>query len=233
MFRTLHLLLIPVVVCSLACVATSKEIIDPAEAQADPDFSIQGEYVGEKVTLATQKAVTEARTQHQDVSTKLIAASIRNGDQLATLAGVDVQTIPPKAMEEFQKSGRKPEDIHDNVDTDLKPGVDMSTGWGKNFPALWEVSAEFKQFVDDLVKSGNPDGMSGEDLVRFCETRNVNLFHRFTDADLKKIYDHGKIPKLNDWPETIALDDLMTHSALQSFTKDQDALDDRIRSFLK
>lgn len=192
-----------------------------------------GEFVGEKVTLATQKAVTEARTQYQDVSTKLIAASIRNGDQLATLAGVDVQTIPPKAMEEFQKSGRKPEDIRSNLDADLEPGVDLKAGWGKNFPALWEVSAEFRQFVDDLVNSGNPDGMSGEDLMRYCETRNVNLFHRFTEADLKKIYEDGKIPRLSDWPEAIALDDLMTQSALQSFTKDQAALDDRIRSFLK
>lgn len=47
MFRTLHLLWIPVVVCGLACMATSKEITDPAEAKADPDFSIQGEYIGE------------------------------------------------------------------------------------------------------------------------------------------------------------------------------------------
>jgi len=192
-----------------------------------------GENVGEKVTLATQNAVTEARTQYKDVSTKLIAASIRNGDQLATLAGVDVQTIPPKAMQEFQASGRKPEDIYNNVGADLKPGVDLNTGWGKNFPACWQVTDEFKQFVDDLLESGNPSAMSGEDLVKFCESKKVNLFHRFSDADLKKIYDHGKIPKLADWPETIALDDLMTHSALESFTKDQDALDDRIRSFLK
>jgi len=47
MFRAAHLLLIPLVVCSLACTATSKEIIDPEEAKADPDFAIQGEYVGE------------------------------------------------------------------------------------------------------------------------------------------------------------------------------------------
>ena len=49
MFRTAHLLLIPLVICVLACTATSKEITDPAEAQADPDFYIQGEYVGEGI----------------------------------------------------------------------------------------------------------------------------------------------------------------------------------------
>lgn len=47
MFPRLHLLLIPVVVCGLARIATSKEITDPAEAKADPDFAVQGEYVGE------------------------------------------------------------------------------------------------------------------------------------------------------------------------------------------
>ncbi|MGP0565055.1 MULTISPECIES: transaldolase family protein [unclassified Nitrospina] len=192
-----------------------------------------GSNIGEKVTFATQHAVREAGKQDKQVTSKLIAASIRNGDQVAALAGVDVQTIPPKAMQEFQKSGRKPEEVKNILNTDLKPGVDMSGGWGSQVARLWQVEDTFKQFVDTLLKDGNPDGMGGEDLVKFSEKSKVDLFHRFSDGDLKKIYDHGKIPQLADWPETVALDDLMTQSALQSFTKDQDALDDRIRSFLK
>ncbi len=51
MIRRLNLLLIPVVICGLASAAETpskkKEITDPAEAKADPDFSIQGEYVGQ------------------------------------------------------------------------------------------------------------------------------------------------------------------------------------------
>ncbi len=52
MTRRLYLLLIPVVIFGLTSVALArrppaKEITDPAEAKADPDFSIQGEYVGE------------------------------------------------------------------------------------------------------------------------------------------------------------------------------------------
>ena len=49
MLRKAHLLLIVAVVCGLACTARGKgkEITDPEEAKADPDFSIQGEYAGE------------------------------------------------------------------------------------------------------------------------------------------------------------------------------------------
>ncbi len=39
----------PVMACGLACTASSKEITDPAEAMADPDFAVQGEYMGEGV----------------------------------------------------------------------------------------------------------------------------------------------------------------------------------------
>lgn len=52
MTRRLYLLLIPVVIFGLTSVALArrppaKEITDPAEAKADLDFSIQGEYVGQ------------------------------------------------------------------------------------------------------------------------------------------------------------------------------------------
>ncbi len=51
MLRKTLALLLPLAVCGLVCSAWAKpkEITDPAEAQADPDFSIQGEYVGQGV----------------------------------------------------------------------------------------------------------------------------------------------------------------------------------------
>ena len=61
----------------------------------------------------------------------------------------------------------------------------------------------------------------------------IKFSSAFSPKELKKIQEDGKIPKLADWSDAIALDDLMTHSALQSFTKDQNALDARIESFLK
>ena len=190
-----------------------------------------GQLVGEKVTLETQRALQSARANHKDVESRLIAASIRNGDQVSFLAGLDVLTIPPAAMKDFQKSGRSPEQVMSHIDDTIDPGIDPQHALAKRFPELWELSSEFENFVTTLVSNPQLDSMQGDELVKISSI--VNLFHPFTDDDLKKIQDCGKIPDLSAWPESIALDDLMTQSALQSFTKDQNALDERIRSFLK
>ncbi|MBC8286154.1 MAG: transaldolase family protein [Nitrospinae bacterium] len=190
-----------------------------------------GELVGEKVTLATQRALKSARDNHKGVSSRLIAASIRNGEQVAFLAGLDVLTIPPKAMKEFQESGKPDEQVVSHIDDNIEPGIDPQHDLAKRFPELWELSDEFENFVNALVSNPQLDSMQGDELARISS--GVNLFHPFSDDDLKKIQDHGKIPNLSEWPESVALDDLMTQSALQSFTKDQNALDERIRSFLK
>ena len=188
-----------------------------------------GELVGEKVTLATQRALRSARENHKEVGSRLIAASIRNGEQVSFLAGVDVMTIPPKAMKEFQESGKPP--VVSHIDDSIEPGIDPQHSLAKRFSELWELSDEFKNFVDALVARSDLDSMQGKELDEIAQS--VNLFHPFSKDDLQKIQDHGKIPNLDSWPESVALDDLMTQSALQSFTKDQNALDERIRSFLK
>ncbi|MCZ6541890.1 MAG: transaldolase [Nitrospinae bacterium] len=192
-----------------------------------------GEWVGEKVTLHTQSAVEEVRNNHAAVKSRLIAASIRNGGQVATLAGLDVQTIPPKAMKEFQESGRTPDQIQKTEGTALNPELSSGHDWSARVAKLWDVDGDFRKAVDRLMARGDLDQMSGFDLVRLCEDSGLDLFHPFTGQDLNKIQDDGKIPKLADWSGAIALDDLMTQSALQSFTKDQNTLDGRIASFLK
>jgi len=78
----------------------------------------------------------------------------------------------------------------------------------------------------------NLDNMSGKNLELFCKEKSIDLFYPFSVSELAKIQEEGKIPRLEEWPNEVALDDLMTQSALQSFTKDQSSLDDRIRSFL-
>ena len=192
-----------------------------------------GDQVGEKVALATQNALIEAREKFEDVQSRLIGASIRNGDQVAFLAGLDVLTIPPKAIKEFQDSGKSIDQVVSHLKKEIRPGIDASHPLSRRFPGLWEIPGNFISFVDALMSQDNLDEMDGDGLVEFCRNYGIDLFHSFSEVEFKQIYDHGKIPCLDNWPESIALDDLMTQSALQSFTKDQNALDDRIRSFLK
>jgi transaldolase len=192
-----------------------------------------GDLIGEKVTLATQDALLECRARHAEIGSRLIGASIRNGDQLASLAGLDIFTIPPAAMTQFIESGRSPDDVQKYDGDSMVPGIDDDNNFSDKFSALWEVTDDFKSFVGELNQQRNLSDMTGEDLVAFCEERKIDLFYNFSNDDYKRIYNHGKIPKLDDWPDSVAIDDLMTQSALQSFTKDQNALDDRIRSFLE
>lgn len=188
-----------------------------------------GAGVGEKVTLETQRAITELRRQNGDVTTRLIGASIRGGAQVAFLAGVDVLTIPPAALEEFCPT--LPEALHCHLEETVEPGIAPGPR-AAAFDKLWDVSSEFKAFCEALAARPDLEGMDGESLRRICREEGMDLFHDFSTADYEKIRTKGKIPRLGDWPEEVALDDLMTQSALMSFAKDQDELDARIRSFL-
>ena len=190
-----------------------------------------GDMVGEKVTLATQGALCDLRTDHPDVTTKLIGASIRNGAQVGFLAGLDVLTIPPPAMQYFMDTSDAGK-LRSHVSDTIEPGIDATPSGASRFSVLWELSDAFKAFVELLVKDAKVDQMTGEGLETFCREKGIDLFHPFSQEDLSKITEHGKIPRLGEWPDSVALDDLMTHSALQSFAKDQQALDERILSFI-
>ena len=191
-----------------------------------------GNLVGEKVTLATQEALHKVRKQYPEVGTRLIGASIRSGEQVAFLAGLDVMTIPPAAMEEFLTMKHPVDFMSNNIGKDINPEIDFRHPYGLRFNKLWEVPDSFVQFVNNLLASSNLESMTGGEMESFCREQNVDLFHPFSPVQLKKILDLGKIPRLDEWSHEVALDDLMTQSALQSFSKDQAALDDRIRSFL-
>lgn len=189
-----------------------------------------GQNVGEAVTQAAQKALDELKHADPAVKTKLIAASIRDWKQVVNLAGINVLTIPPKAVEDLLTSGIDPAAI--NRCQDRKFHLEIDNRHIERFNVLWTVDAKFKQFTDTLLRQ-NIDSFTGSDLTGFCEDNGIDLFYRFSDTELDKIKDHGKIPRLSDWDERIALDNLMTTSALQSFTKDQEALDARIRNAVR
>ena len=188
-----------------------------------------GKYVGEKACLATQRALIEIRKAHPEIKTRLIAASLRNGGQMRDLAGVDIYTAPPKAAQEFIGLDLTPESLVSQVNKhypiELNEGLtEENTGLN----ALWEVTPAFMAFADACCALGRTTA-TGDQLVRAATDVGLNFLRRFSPDEAETVKADGKIPVLGKWSD-VALDDLMTQSALQSFAVDQQSLDDRIRS---
>jgi transaldolase len=189
------------------------------------------ENVGEKATLASQEAVRAVRAAYKDTPTSQIAASMRSGEQIATLAGVDVFTMPPKAAQEYLDMNVSKSDVHPRQSKDLH--VELSdTGLAKviDLTTLWTIDENVIAFAEDAVKQAD-ELPSGRELVRLSEEHEADLFREWTPAEREAIRAKGKIPELADWPGA-PIDDLMSISALETFAKDQTALDDRIRGML-
>jgi transaldolase len=187
-----------------------------------------GKYVGEKATIASQRAVSEVRGVHPEVATRQIAASLRGGQQVADLAGVDVLTIPPKAAHEFLDggfaSGKTASQIGREFEVAFAGGRSAAeVGAG----VLWEVRPEVRKFAAALLDE-DKRAMTGPDVIELARECDVgDLFRAWTPDEEREILKKGKIPDLSRWPG-VALDDLMSVSALQSFTADQAKLDERI-----
>jgi transaldolase len=189
-----------------------------------------GKNVGEKATLASQAGVRELRTAHPDIPTHQIAASMRSAEQMIALAGVDVFTIPPKAVEEFYAQGHRPEDLTSRLNetyaVELNADADRS-----RVEILWTIDDRFRKFAQELANRGGVN-LTGDDLRRADRDHGTKLFADFTAEEQAAIRAHGKIPETARWQGRASLDDLMTESALQSFTTDQNAFDDHIRKLI-
>lgn len=189
------------------------------------------ENIGEKTTLASQEAVRAVRTAYKDTPTSQIAASMRSGSQVPTLAGVDVFTMPPKVAQEYLEMDVAMSDVHPRKSNDLR--VDLSdTGLAKviDLSTLWTIDEKVIAFVEAAVKQAD-ELSSGRELVQLARAHEVEMFREWTPAEREAIRAKGKIPDLADWPGA-PVDDLMSISALETFAKDQMALDERIRGML-
>jgi transaldolase len=190
-----------------------------------------GKLVGEKVTLATQAALRELRDAGRS-ETKLIAASMRDPGQARDLAGVDVYTIPPKVAKQFMEAG-----IGEGLEARLDQEFEVAFNEGvdtQKLGVLWEVDDAFRAFADELASRGG-ENLTGDDLREADSEHGTGLFHRYTSIQVVDIKDAGKIPNLDRWQyeKDVALDDLMTQSALQSFAVDQEALDSRLEDIVR
>lgn len=186
-----------------------------------------GKYVGEKATMATQRALLDLRAKGR-TSTLLIAASMRSASQVADLAGTDVFTMPPKVAKDFLAAGVDPATLASQVNRDfavtLHPGVDASL-----LDPLWTIDDRVVAMAGELAARGGVN-LTGADIRQADADHRAGMFCRFTPDQQAASRAEGKIPVLANWASSgAALDDLMTLAALQSFTVDQSALDDRLR----
>jgi hypothetical protein len=161
---------------------------------------------------------------------------MRESSQVASLAGVDVFTMPPKVTADYQENPT--EDISRQTETD--PSVDLADGVTAedfNGSTLWEVPAEFKNCVAELLKK-DIGLMSVDDMQTcFADAGFADFLPRWSEQDIRTATVDGKIPIYEKWKARltsgeIGMDALMNLCAFCSFTTDQGALDSRIESLI-
>ena len=203
---------------------------------ADNDLG-DGTYVGEKATLASQKAIKHLRRTHR-IPTKQIGASFRSTQQLMNLAGIDVMTIPPKVADEFLALNLTLDEIADRTDADYTPllnlGVDSES---VRLNTLWNINDKLIDCIDALEKE-NLDRFTADILIGFFKGYHCSdVLVPWTKSEIAVSTEEGKIPRLENWHrylsnKSIGLDSLMNLAGLNSFATDQKAMDNRIRDVL-
>lgn len=192
-----------------------------------------GENVGEKATIASQNIV-HTITANNPLPTKQIAASIREGKQLASLAGIDVFTIPIKVAEDGYNSLERnfESKVNENYPIPLNPDIDAQD---IRMDKLWDVSEAEMNFAQSLDR--NPPA-SGEEITERAHQMGCgDIFPKLSGEDLKTIKDDGKIPIHDKWQERIksgevAIDTLLNLAGLASFATDQAAMDARVEGLI-
>jgi transaldolase len=191
-----------------------------------------GSGAGEMAVIASQNWVT-ALSSENPWQTKLIAASLRNSEQLELLAGADVFTMPPKVA----ATGRKTLNadfvsrMHENYEVPLFPKAE-----GQGIEKFWQVDGNILSF-SERVAARPPS--TGKELIAIAHEEGCgDMFPRLSRDELKKISADGKIPVHEHWKDMIrdgkiAPDTLLNLAGLASFTSDQHMLDDRIRGIIE
>jgi transaldolase len=196
-----------------------------------------GKFVGEKATLASQRVIRELRGRH-GVESKQIGASFRSGEQVRDLMGIDVMTIPLKAAQEFLDLKIPPGEIRDKTaavyEPDLNPGIDPAK---VRLETLWDVDDRLVKCLDGLDRE-NLEAFTAGDLLGFFNDHGCgDVLVGWTDAEMARSMNEGKIPKLDNWRKDlesrrVGLDSLMNLAGLNSFMADQKAMDGRVKDVL-
>jgi len=191
-----------------------------------------GSGAGEMAVIASQNWVTGLSAENP-WQTKLIAASLRNHGQLELLAGTDVYTIPPKVAASGRKelSGKFTSRLHENYEVSM-----FDTAKGAGIEKFWEVDSRILSFSERVA---NKVPVTGQELISIANEEGCGDMFPFLSKEEKGfIASDGKIPVHSRWEKKIsegkiAPDTLLTLAGLASFTADQVALDNRIRSIIE
>jgi len=196
-----------------------------------------GQYVGEKAALASCSVIRELCRTHS-IPSRQIAASIRDGQQVLNLAGIDVMTMPGKAAGQFLDMNIPQEQITDHTGYDYEPGVTDKASIEKyRLDTLWDVPDKLHKCVDKLEKE-NLDTFVPDDIIDFFHENDCgDIMVRWSEKEFKMSMKEGKIPRVTNWKKplmekTVGLDSLMNLAGLCSFTADQNTMDNRVESVL-
>ncbi|OFY64510.1 MAG: hypothetical protein A2Y71_09330 [Bacteroidetes bacterium RBG_13_42_15] len=190
-----------------------------------------GSGAGERAVISSQNWVTALSAQNP-WQTKLIAASLRNYNQLELLAGTDVFTMPPKVAAAGRKSlsGKFTSRTHENYDVSL-----YSSARDAHIGKFWEVDDSVLRFSQRL-NTKLPS--SGAELVHIAQEEGCyDMFPSLTKEEKAMMAKDGKIPVFSNWQQKImdgkiGPDTLLTLAGLASFTADQTSLDQRILNII-
>jgi transaldolase len=194
-----------------------------------------GAYVGERAMMASQAVVRRVRGSGGP-ATRQIGASLRDGQQVRDLAGVDVLTIPPKAAREFLDLRLPPEGIRDRTAESYRPRL-AEGAEALGLDRLWEISEQLVACVDAVERAG-PESLSPAELVGLFAAEGCgDVLVRWTDEQAATIAaDGGKAP-LARWGEALTRggvgpDALLSAAGLSSFSAAQKKMDDRVAAVL-
>lgn len=191
-----------------------------------------GQYAGEKATIESQKVVHEL-TRNNKLQTKQIAASLRSAKQLDYLSGIDVFTMPTKVAAEGIET--LPGTFKSRVNENYEVKIREEFANDSKIEKTWIVSDKEKDLADHFLK--NPPRDAAEVTATTRDYGCADMFPEWTEEEFMLLKADGKIPVHKKWMEKIkkgvvAPDTLLNIAGLLTFTKDQEALDNRIREVL-
>jgi transaldolase len=191
-----------------------------------------GSGAGELAVIASQNWVTGLSAENP-WQTKLIAASLRNHNQLELLAGTDVFTMPPKVAASGHKelSGKFTSHNHENYDVSI-----FDSAKEAHIEKFWEVDNKVLRLAERLA---DKIPSKGTELVHIAHEEGCeDMFPSLSKEEKGFIASDGKIPVHSRWEKKIregkiAPDTLLTLAGLASFTADQQMLDQRIKNIIE